>query len=96
MKLTKELKQKIDSYFESKSEEEVYEILKGYGLKEEYSYTLDELKSEVDKFRGYLLEVCKQNELRINVLFESNGVDYMGEMLGKERSLEIRTRINIE
>ena len=32
MKLTEELKHKIDAYFESKSKEEVYEILKGYGI----------------------------------------------------------------
>lgn len=35
MKLTEELKQRIIGYFESISEEEVQEILKGYGLIEE-------------------------------------------------------------
>lgn len=32
MKLTEEMKKKIDAYFESKSAEEVEEILKGYGI----------------------------------------------------------------
>ena len=32
MKLTQEQKQKIADYFERKSEEEVMEILKGYGI----------------------------------------------------------------
>lgn len=60
MKLTEELKQKIDAYFESKSEEEVYEILKGYGLKEEnntkyHSLFADKLSGEDLKklFKGF-------------------------------------------
>lgn len=32
MKLTEEIKKKINAYFESKSAEEVEEILKGYGI----------------------------------------------------------------
>lgn len=91
MKLTEELKQKIDAYFESKSEEEVYEILKGYGLKEENTYTLDELKSEVDKFRDYLLKVCSKNECAINVEFEYNEAvsTFSAESIGIETKISI-------
>lgn len=34
MELTKELKQKIDDYFQEKSPEEIYQILKKYGFKD--------------------------------------------------------------
>ena len=89
MRLTEELKQKINDYFESESEEEVYEILKGYGLKEN-TYTLDELKSESDKFRDYLLKFCSKNECSINVAFEHVTDDYYAY-----KSSGIETRINI-
>lgn len=92
MKLTEELKQKIDAYFESKSEEEVYEILKSYGLKEEKTYTLDELKSEVDKFRTYLLNVCVKNICYVNVEFKSS--ESLNQF-SKGKSIKVETRINI-
>lgn len=67
MKLTEDLKQQIDAWFENKSAEEVEAILKSYGLKEEHSYTLDEMRSEVDKFKDYLSEVCRKNECGISI-----------------------------
>lgn len=64
------MKKKIDTYFERKSAEEVEESLKGYGLKEEKTYTLDEFKSEVEKFKTYLMEVSFKHKKNINVKFE--------------------------
>lgn len=58
---------------------------------EEKTYTLDELKSEVDKFRNYLLKVCCKNECTINVEFEYN------ETIStfSTKSIGIETKINI-
>lgn len=52
MELTEEMKKKIDAYFESKSAEEVEEILKGYGLKEEKRKIVfrGELKRYLDEY----------------------------------------------
>lgn len=36
---------------------------------EEKTYTLDELKSEVDKFREYLFGVCYKQNIKIDVEF---------------------------
>lgn len=58
---------------------------------EEKTYTLDELKSEVDKFRNYLLEVCSKNECAINVEFEYNEI--ISTFFAK--SIGIETKINI-
>lgn len=61
MKLTKELKQKIYAWFESKSEEEVYEILKGYGLMEEKPASEEENKTlSID-----LLKIDDENKLKL-------------------------------
>lgn len=59
--------------------------------KEEKSYTLDELKLEVDKFREYLLKVCRKNECDINVEFKCN------EAFDTEftKRIGISTKINI-
>lgn len=57
---------------------------------EEKTYTLDELKSEVDKFKEYLLEVCSKNKCTINVEFEYVTDDYYAY-----KSSRIETRINI-
>lgn len=56
------MKQKIDAYFESKSEEEVYEILKGYGIevdKNEKDEFLERPIGDVFKFEGVKLKVVK-------------------------------------
>lgn len=45
MKLTQEQKQKIKDYFESKSEEEVMDILKGYGIVKEEQKDEEEAKT---------------------------------------------------
>lgn len=60
-------------------------------MKDEKTYTLDELKSEVDKFRDYLLKVCSKNECVINVEFEYN------ETIStfSDKSIGIETKINI-
>lgn len=57
---------------------------------EEKTYTLDELKSEVDKFRDYLLKVEKKSFCMINVEFITSKT--MEELYG-QRSVE--TRISI-
>lgn len=95
MKLTEEMKRRIDAYFESMTPEEVEEVLKGYGLKEDHSYTLDELKSEVDRFKDYILKSRKRNNCIIDIAFESNRFDYMSEMLGQNRVLQVTAKINI-
>ena len=59
MKLTEELKQKIDAYFEGKSEEEVYEILKGYGLEEEQK------KKSVKEISVDLLKMDNETKLKL-------------------------------
>lgn len=60
MKLTEELKQKIDAYFESKSEEEVYEILKGYGIEVPKKESIEEKPiGEGFEFEGFKLKVVK-------------------------------------
>lgn len=91
MKLTEDLKQQIDAWFENKSAEEVEAILKSYGLKEEHSYTLDEMRSEVDKFKDYISEVCRKNECGISVEFE-----YYEDVVSYHSKLShIKTRIII-
>lgn len=60
-------------------------------IKEAKSYTLDELKSEVDKFRNYLLKVCGKNECAINVEFEYN--ETISTFSAK--SIGIETKISI-
>lgn len=57
---------------------------------EEKTYTLDELKSEVDKFRDYLLKVCEKNECIINIEFEGESYSGDARMIKK-----VETRINI-
>lgn len=61
MKLTEEMKNKIDAYFESKSAEEVEEILKGYGLKEENRKIVfrGELKRYLDEYNKRNSEYIK-------------------------------------
>lgn len=60
MKLTQELKQKIDDYFESKSEEEVMEILKGYGIEVAQQESVEERPiGEIFEFEGTKLQVVK-------------------------------------
>lgn len=62
MKLTEELKQKIDAYFESKSEEEVYEILKGYGIDVPQEKNIEERPvGELFEFQGTKLKVEKSH-----------------------------------
>lgn len=39
-------------------------------MNEQKTYTLDELKEEVDKFKNYLREVSFKNRKSINVKFE--------------------------
>lgn len=60
MKLTEELKQKIEAYFEGKSEEEVYEILKGYGLIEE-----EQKKKSVKEVSVDLLKMGNETKLKL-------------------------------
>lgn len=60
MKLTEELKQKINDYFESKSEEEVYEILKGYGLIEE-----EQKKKSVKEVSVDLLKMDDETKIKL-------------------------------
>lgn len=60
MKLTEELKQKINAYFESKSEEEVYEILKGYGLVEE-----EPKKNNVKEVSVDLLKMGDETKIKL-------------------------------
>lgn len=67
MELTDELKQQIDAWFENKSEEEVENILKSYGFKEEHQYTLDELKRRVDEMRDYLFKYTSNTNQLIEV-----------------------------
>lgn len=60
MKLTQEQKQKIKDYFESKSKEEVYEILKGYGIEAPKKESVEERKvGEIFEFEGTKLQVVK-------------------------------------
>ena len=62
MKLTEEMKKKIDSYFESKSAEEVEEILKGYGIevgKNEKDEFLERPIGDIFEFEGVKLKVVK-------------------------------------
>lgn len=60
MKLTEELKQKINAYFESKSEEEVYEILKGYDIEVPPKESIEERPiGDVFEFEGIKLKVVK-------------------------------------
>lgn len=62
MKLTEELKQKIDAYFESKSEEEVYEILKGYGIEVPKAKSIEERPiGDIFEFEGTKLKVEKSH-----------------------------------
>lgn len=92
MKLNEEFKQKIDDWFESKSEEEVYEILKGYGLKEE-QYTFDELKKRVDELKKYATRLSSELNIGLSIEVETEvenvcvGVNY--------RSTKGSSRINI-
>lgn len=58
---------------------------------EEKTYTLDELKSGVDKFRDYLLKVCCKNECAINVEFEFN--ENISTFSAKPIGIETRTNI---
>lgn len=69
MGLIKKLKQKIDAYFGGESEEEIYEILEGYWSKEKKTYTLEEFKSEVEKFGEYLMNVSIRQDTKIEVKF---------------------------
>lgn len=58
MKLTQEQKQKIADYFERKSEEEVMEILKGYGIEVPKKESIEERKvGEIFEFEGKKLQV---------------------------------------
>lgn len=68
------------------------ELIDGKNTNEnkEKTYTLDELKSEVDKFRDYLLKVCEKNECIINVEFEGESYSGDARMIKK-----VETRINI-
>lgn len=60
MKLTEELKQKINAYFESKSEEEVTEILKGYGIEVPEKQSVEERPiGDIFEFEGTKLKVVK-------------------------------------
>lgn len=60
MKLTEDLKQKIDAYFESKSEEEVEEILKGYGIEAPLKESIEERHvGDIFEFEGTKLKVVK-------------------------------------
>ena len=60
MKLTQEQKQKIADYFERKSEEEVMEILKGYGIEVPKKESIEErMVGEIFKFEGTKLQVVK-------------------------------------
>lgn len=60
MKLTDEMKQKIDSWFESKTEEEVKEILKGYGIEPNQKGSIEERPvGDVFEFEGHKLKVVK-------------------------------------
>lgn len=63
MKLTEELKQKINDYFESKSEFEVYGILKSYGIDIPCKYNVDERPvGEEFEFIGKKLKVVKSKD----------------------------------
>lgn len=58
MKLTEEQKQKIKDYFESKPEEEVMEILKGYGIEVTKQESIEERPvGEIFEFEGTKLQV---------------------------------------
>lgn len=93
MKLTEELKQKIDAWFESKSEEEVYEILKGYGLKEE-QYTLDELKKRVDSLKDYATSLSSELNVELSIDIETE-VENLDLGISCRTSVKGKSRINI-
>ena len=58
MKLTEEQKQKIKDYFESMSEEEVKEILKGHGIDAAKKESIEERKAgEIIKLEGTKIKV---------------------------------------
>lgn len=60
MKLTEELKQKINAYFESRSEEEVKEILKEYGIEVPEKQSVKERPiGDIFEFEGTKLKVVK-------------------------------------
>lgn len=60
MKLTEEMKKKIDAYFESKSAEEVEEILKGYGIEVSPKENIEERPiGDVFEFEGTKLKIVK-------------------------------------
>lgn len=60
MKLTEELKKKIDAYFESKSAEEVKDILKGYDIEVSPKENIEERPiGNVFEFEGTKLKVVK-------------------------------------
>lgn len=60
MKLTEELKQKINDYFESKSEEEVYEILKSYGINVQKQKNIEERPiGDILEFDGKMFKVVR-------------------------------------
>ena len=76
MKLTQEQKQRINDYFESMSEEEVMEILKGYGLKET-TYTLDELKKRVNDLKDYATKLSSELNVGLSIEVETDIDDYI-------------------
>ena len=88
MKLTQEQKQRINDYFESKSEEEVMEILKGYGLKET-KYTLDELKKRVNDLKDYATKLSSELNVGLSIEVETDIDDYI------IRGVKGSSRINI-
>lgn len=59
MKLTQEQKQKIKDYFESMSEEEVKEILKGHGMLPKKKSIEERPVGEIFEFEGTKLQVVK-------------------------------------
>lgn len=75
MKLTDEMKQRIDAYFESKTPQEVADILGSYGLEiEQEKPTLDRLYERVQDLRDFALKVDFDLDIEISTYTESYNV----------------------
>ena len=95
MKLTEEQKQKIKDYFESMSEEEVMEILKGHLIDVAKKESIEErMVGEIFKFEGKKLQVVKSKTYtcdgcffnRNNVPCVHQNISILGACDKKDRS----------
>lgn len=59
-------------------------------MKEEKTYTLDELKEEVGKFREFLLNVCDKNKCLINIEFMAQKFSDINVVSNIESSINVQ------